>query len=132
MESDDPDEIPKPYKTESICLEADETEDVNLETFSLIWLDPTVNSDKLHLDAQKRLRALINHLVTFDNMDECREYINHVPSDHYLVLIVSGQLGQQLVPRIHHIHQVFSIYVFCANKALHEKWTQKFKKVRLF
>ncbi|CAM4873174.1 unnamed protein product [Rotaria socialis] len=116
-ESDDPDEI---------CLETDNT---NLETFYLIWLDPHVNTDKHHLEAQQRLRALISHLVTFDDVDTCRKYITQAPLKHYLVLIVSGQLGQKLVPRIHHINQVINIYVFCANKALHEKWAKEFQKV---
>ncbi|CAF3667793.1 unnamed protein product [Rotaria socialis] len=116
-ESDDPDEI---------CLE---TANTNLETFYLIWLDPHVNTDKHHLEAQQRLRALISHLVTFDDVDTCRKYITQAPLKHYLVLIVSGQLGQKLVPRIHHINQVINIYVFCANKALHEKWAKEFQKV---
>ena len=82
------------------------------------------------MEAQKRLRTYMNHLRTFDDPDECRKYVTQVPHNRYLVLIASGQLGQDIVSRVHHIHQVFSIYIFCSNKPLHEKWAYQFKKVR--
>lgn len=106
--------------------------EVNLEEFTLVWLDSDISKDKYNLEAQKQLRSFINHFKPFDNVDECRKYMTHVPHNRYLVFIVSGQLGQDIVPRIHHIHQVFSIYIFCQNKPLHEQWAKQHKKVKIF
>ncbi len=46
-----------------------------------------------------------------------------------LILIVSGQLGRKLVPQIHHLRQLSSIYVFCMDKQANERWTRQFTKV---
>ncbi len=104
----------------------------NLETYFLIWLDVTVNTSEENIEAQQQLRTSINHLTTFDDENECEEYIRSISKDDRIVLIVSGQLGQQFVPRIHQLQQIFSIYVYCMNKIENEKWTPNFNKVRMF
>lgn len=104
--------------------------DENLEIFGLIWLDAQVNSDQHNLDAQKQLRAIINHLKTFDNANQCQNYIIAIPRYYHLVLILSGQLGKEIVPRIHHLDQVSTIYVYCRDRAGNEEWAKKFHKVR--
>ncbi len=101
----------------------------NLETYFLIWLDATVNSSEENVEAQQQLRKSINHLTTFDDDNDCEEYIRSVPKEDRIVLIVSGQLGQKIVPRIHQLRQIFSIYVYCMNKKQNEQWAQEFSKV---
>ena len=105
--------------------------DENLESLSLIWLDAEVNNSKDNIDVQKRLRSVINYLKTFQDIIECEEYIRSVPDGDRLLLIVSGGLGQELVPRIHKLRQILSIYVFCFDRKKHEEWTNKYCKVSL-
>jgi hypothetical protein len=102
----------------------------NLETYSLIWLDAAVNSSQENVDAQQQLRTSINHLRIFEDDNQCEEYIRSVPEEDRIIMIVSGRLGQHIVPRIHHLRQVFSIYVYCMNNEKNEKWAGKFDKVR--
>ena len=45
-------------------------------------------------------------------------------------MIVSGALGQQIVPRIHALSQIHSIFVFCQNRTYHERWAKTWIKVR--
>ena len=104
--------------------------DNNFETYSLIWLDASINSEE-NIDAQKKFRSSINYLQTFEQVDQCENYIRSVSSQDRIVLVISGGLGQQLVPKIHHLDQVYSIYVYCANKQFHQQWAQQFKKVHL-
>jgi len=40
-------------------------EDENLEIYCLIWLDASVSESQENIEAQKQLRASINHLLTF-------------------------------------------------------------------
>jgi hypothetical protein len=45
--------------------------------------------------------------------------------DEKVFLIVSGSLGQQLVPKIEHDTNLDSIYIFCWDKLKHEQWANK-------
>jgi len=105
--------------------------DDNLETFSIIWLD--ANSDIYWgTDVQKKLRNVINHLKHFNDEGICQQYIKQRPADDRLVLIVNSQLGRQVVSGIHHLQQVTSIYICCADENTNEQWTNNFTKVQLF
>ena len=101
----------------------------NLESFALLWLDAHVNIEKENRHAQKQLRKIINHLKTFDDEVQCEQYISTISSQDRVVLIVSGRLGQSIVPRIHHLRHIISIYVYCRDKTTHEQWAKNFKKV---
>ncbi|CAF0761299.1 unnamed protein product [Adineta steineri] len=102
----------------------------NLETFSLIWLDADVNETKENIDAQHQLRSSINYLKTFQNGVECEEYIKFVIEEERIVLIVSGRLGEEVVPRIHQRRQVSAVYVYCMDKKKHKQWAKNFTKIR--
>ncbi|CAF1353988.1 unnamed protein product [Rotaria sordida] len=45
-------------------------------------------------------------------------------------MIVSGRLGREIVPSIHELRQVISIYVYCMDKKSHEQWACNFEKVK--
>jgi hypothetical protein len=102
------------------------------ETSVLIWLDAHVNTNKENKQAQEELRSIINHLKTFEDLNQCQEYILSILSHHRIVLIVSGQFGRQIVPKIHQFSQLSSIYVYCMNKEINEQWTKDFRKVIYF
>jgi hypothetical protein len=103
--------------------------DDNLETFSLLWLDANVNRTDENLQTQEDLRTTINQLRPFDDPNQCEKYILSVPKDDRIVLIVSGQLGRQIVPRIHSLEQVLSVYIYCQNQQANEQWSISFSKV---
>jgi len=92
----------------------------NLETFSIFWLDKQVNATEDNRNTQLKLREIINHLKTFDDLGECYQRILSLSTQDRLVLIVSGRCGRQLVPQIHHLRQVSSIYVYCMDKKANE------------
>jgi hypothetical protein len=104
-------------------------EDNDLETIYLIWLDASINKSKENLDAQQHIQSIINHLKIFENIQDCEEYIHKTSKDDRIFFIVNGQLGKEIVPRIHHYRQIFSIYVYCMNKKLNEEWAKNFAKV---
>jgi len=101
----------------------------NLETMYLIWLDASVNKSKENLDAQQQIRTIINHLKTFENVQDCEQYLHQTSKDDRIFLIVSGRLGQEIVPRIHHYRQICLIYVYCMDKKINEEWAKHFFKV---
>lgn len=103
----------------------------NLETFSLLWLDEQVDTSADNRHAQQQLRTIINHLKTFNQENPCEDYISSISNEDRIVLIVSGRLGRTIVPRIHHLPQIISIYVYCMDKQANEQWSNDFNKVIL-
>ncbi len=102
-----------------------------LPTYPLIWLDSLVNISEENLDGQKLIRSSIDHLKTFDNINKCEEYIRSISSDERIILIVSGRLGREIIPCIHQLRQVSSIYVYCLDKSANEEWAKQYKKVKI-
>ncbi|CAF2895311.1 unnamed protein product [Rotaria sp. Silwood2] len=105
------------------------TDDKNLEIFCLIWLDENVNVE-VTPDTEKKLRSIINHLRKFQDVKQCQQYIEQRSKNDRLILIISGQLGREIVPSIHSLRQVISIYVYCMDKKSNEQWPCKFPKVK--
>lgn len=99
------------------------------ETSILIWLDACVNTSKDNIEAQEELTSILNKFKTFEDLNDCQKYIQSVSLNDRIVLIVSGQLGRQLIPKIHQLEQLSSIYIYCMNKEANEKWSKDFEKV---
>ncbi|CAF1465795.1 unnamed protein product [Adineta steineri] len=102
--------------------------DDNLELYSLLWADHSVNSSE-NRKTQEQLRSAINHIRVFDNGNDCEIYIRQSKDDQIL-LIISGQLGSVIVPSIHSLRQINSIYIYCFNSNKHREWASKFTKIR--
>ncbi|CAF1551654.1 unnamed protein product [Adineta steineri] len=105
------------------------TNDKSLEIFSLIWLDSNVNVKDTR-ETEVKLRSIINHIKKFQDIKQCQQYIEQTSQKDRLVIIVSGRLGQEIVPHIHQLRQVISIYVYCMDKKNNEQWALKFSKVK--
>ncbi|CAF1363230.1 unnamed protein product, partial [Adineta steineri] len=95
--------------------------DNHLESFSLIWLNNNEN-----VDIQKELRNTINHIETFDDVAECKNYIEKTSENDRLVLVTNGEFGQQIIPSIHQLRQISSIYINSEDK----QWTNDFPKLK--
>jgi len=104
----------------------------NLETYGLLWLDASVNSSQKNIQAQQQLRTSINHLLTFEDDQQCLQYVQFAPKDDRIILIVSGRFGRIIVPKIVQLRQIISIYVYCIDKKANEQWALHFSKVSTF
>jgi hypothetical protein len=101
----------------------------NLETYSLIWLDGSVNNSQQNIRAQKKLRTSIHHLLTFEDDQKCLQHIQSLTDHDRVVLMVSGRLGEIIVPKIAHLRQVTSVYVYCIFVETHKQWAEDFSVV---
>ncbi|CAF2075378.1 unnamed protein product [Rotaria magnacalcarata] len=102
-------------------------EDDRLESFRLIWLDANPKETR---DTEQKLRSVINYLIKFQDVKHCQKYIEQRSQKDRIVMIVSGQLGREIVPSIHKIRQIISIYVYCMNKIGNKPWADKYAKVK--
>ena len=101
----------------------------NIEMLSIVWLDASVNTTPENLSVQEQLRKLINNVKTFDNSNEFLRYIDNTSKIDRIILIVSGRLGRTIVPHVHHLRQIISIYIYCMDKQANEQWSKDFTKV---
>ena len=105
--------------------------ELNYQPFTLFWLDAEVNLSEHNKTVQKQLRTIGKQLNAFDDVEQCRRMIEAFNKQERLILIVSGRLGQMLVPDIHSLPQLTAIYVYCRDKTLHEQWARQFCKVKI-
>ena len=96
----------------------------------LIWLDGTINENSS--DCQNtitHLRGAVNAVNIFTDVDECIRFLDDMAKEK-ACMIVSGALGQRIVPRVHDLSQIDSFFIFCGNKTYHEGWTKNWPKIK--
>jgi tetratricopeptide (TPR) repeat protein len=96
----------------------------------LIWLDNKIDdNNKDCRNTVIQLRRVVNDINTFTDSDQCIQFINTI-TDNKVCMIISGSFGQQIVPRVHNMSQVDSIFIFCGNKIFHEQWSKEWSKIK--
>jgi tetratricopeptide (TPR) repeat protein len=96
----------------------------------LIWLDSNIDdNDEDCRNTVNQLRRVVNTIDKFTDGEECVEFIESM-IDEKACMIISGSLGEHIVPRIHDMSQVDSIFIFCGNKKRHEQWSKAWPKIK--
>jgi hypothetical protein len=96
----------------------------------LIWLDSNIHDDNDDCrNTVNQLRRVVNNINTFTDGDQCIQFIKSINNEK-ACMIISGALGEHIVPRVHHMSQVDSIFIFCGNKKRHEQWTKDWSKIK--
>lgn len=103
--------------------------DTDLENVYLVWLDALVETATENIATQQEFRTIIHQFKTFPSVDVCEQYLQKRSKYDRIILIVSGRLGQVLVPRVHQWRQIYCIYVYCQDKQRNEEWAKNFNKV---
>ncbi|CAF1626803.1 unnamed protein product [Adineta ricciae] len=106
-------------------IKIEETQDV-----SVIWLDTHIHSSNPdYQNAITHLQYIVNDIYTFTDNDECIDFILTL-TDTDVCLITSGSVGQCLVPCVHDIPNIDSIFIFCDDQNRHEQWAKNWCKVK--
>lgn len=98
----------------------------NFESFSFVWLEKNANRLKTKFDTQNQFQ---NRLQTFDDENRCEHYIQKLPTNSRIILIVSDQFGNKLIPRVHRLQQISIIYVYGTNDDSKQEWIKDYNKV---
>ncbi|UJR22658.1 hypothetical protein I4U23_025697 [Adineta vaga] len=101
----------------------------DVENWCVIWLDANASTE-INQNEEEQLRPIVKHLKTFQDKASCRKYLKEQSKADKLKLIVSGKLGQQIVPAVHDLEQIASIYVYCIDCQNHIQWTKSHPKVK--
>jgi tetratricopeptide (TPR) repeat protein len=96
----------------------------------LIWLDQNIDDNSADCrNTITQLRRTVNTINTFTDGEECIHFLDNMDNEK-VCMIISGSLGQHIVPRVHNMSQVDSIFIFCGNKKHHEQWTKDWSKIK--
>ena len=94
----------------------------------LVWYDTTIFESEENQKLFKTFDETFDNCVGFVNESECKRFIGRDGVGvKRIILIVSGALGKDLVPQIHQHSNICSIFVYCGNKTLHQKWAAKYE-----
>lgn len=101
-----------------------------VENYLVIWADKKFDSNKSDFkNTLNKLRSVVNEVNQCMTVEECSKILDenkHVTT----FLIVSGALGERLVPNIHAMPQIDTIYIFCTNKPWHDVWAKRWNKIK--
>jgi hypothetical protein len=84
----------------------------SIEDFIIIWLDSNVNEMN---DLISQLFRFVNSVRTFSEPDSCVDYLTDA-HEQMIFLILSDAFIDTLVPFIHDVHQLDSVYIFSDQK----------------
>ena len=101
-----------------------------LQKFLLVWVDANIdesNDDCRH--TMEQLRDVVDTVNIFTEPDDCVEFLDGVTKEK-IILITSGSLGPDLLPRIHAKVELDAVYVFCGNKERNEAWAEEWSKIK--
>ena len=100
-----------------------------VENMVVIWLDSSVDNGKSDcLNTINQLECVVSTVRTYTDSEKCLKFMENMGHDKACI-IVSGTLGKRIVPRIHAMSQVESIFIFCHNRKNHEQWTKQWSKI---
>jgi tetratricopeptide (TPR) repeat protein len=101
-----------------------------MQNVLLIWLDNNIeHKNEDCRNTVSELRRVVNDVHTYTDGDQCIQFINTI-NNNKVCMIIRGYLGQLIMPRVHDMPQVDSIFIFCGNKARHEQWAQEWPKIK--
>ena len=85
----------------------------NTQNVLLIWLDNHSNDNNEECKNTINQLQYVTHTVhKFTDSEKCIEFITSI-KDEKVCIIISGLLSKHVVPRVHNMSQVDSIFIFC-------------------
>ena len=97
----------------------------------LVWLDNNIDEVD-NVDCRNTLAQLcwvVSNTQVFTDENKCLDFIYKTKHEK-ICMIISGSLGQNIVPVVHSMPSIDSIFIYCGNKSLHETWVKKWSKVK--
>ncbi|CAF1458527.1 unnamed protein product [Adineta steineri] len=101
-----------------------------IQNVLLIWLDNNINENNADCsNTIKQLKRVVNNINTFTDGEECVEFIQTI-NNNKVCMIVSGSFGKHIVPHVHDLSQVDTIFIFCNNQEWHKQWAKEWPKIK--
>ena len=101
-----------------------------VQNFFLVWIDPNIDQSTADFhNALAQLRSVVNDVTSFRQQDEAIDFLTDI---HEMsgFLIITGAISQQILPLIHDIKVLDTIYILTTHPYQHEQWTEKWSKIK--
>ena len=95
----------------------------NFDTHTLICCNIPAYVDENYVN----MRSIIDFILKIDNIELCIEKITN--SNEYIFLIISDQYIERILPEVHHLYQLNSIFITGETTTTSDKWIQEYPKV---
>ncbi|CAF0977434.1 unnamed protein product [Adineta ricciae] len=96
----------------------------------LVWLDSNIDENAPDWkNSIAQLQRFVNNINTFTDMNTCLEFLQSI-TDEKICMICSGILGKRMVPRVHSMSQIDSIFIFCHDQEQHDRWIHSWSKIK--
>ncbi|CAF4614037.1 unnamed protein product [Rotaria sp. Silwood2] len=96
----------------------------------VIWVDADFDASKdNYKKSMEHLQHVAATVAVFTDRDESIDFLTDTENEK-VSMIVSGTLGQHIIPVIQECPQLVSIYIFCVNQLIHERWAKTIAKVK--
>ncbi|CAF1013290.1 unnamed protein product [Rotaria sordida] len=83
---------------------------INSEDFIIVWLDENQDKTTDYFDTRQHLRYVIQYVRTFNDADECIDFITSQQTNN-IFFLVSETLGKIVIPHVHELSQIALIYI---------------------
>ncbi|CAF1019880.1 unnamed protein product [Adineta steineri] len=101
-----------------------------MQSVLLIWLDKNIDDNNADCrNTIKQLQRVVNNVNTFTDSEQCVEFIQEIINNR-VCMIISGSFGKRIVPRVHDMSQVDTIFIFCKNEEFRNQWAKKYPKIK--
>mgnify|MGYP001068459397 CR=1 FL=1 len=100
----------------------------NKENITLIWFEPKIGKYADTKRTQDKLRQINDYIIFYEDLQLCITYIQSA-KDEKIFLITSGKQASEILPKVSHLQQVDSIFIFCMKIKRYEQLTNKYTKI---
>ena len=117
------------HSTSSISSDSTQAMKRMVQNFFLVWID--TNIDESTADFQSslaQLRNVVNDVTSFKQEDDAIDYLTNIRAISGF-LIITDTIGAQILPLIHDIPLLDTIYILISNQQKDAKWTEQWVKV---
>lgn len=94
----------------------------------IVWYDAHAY-DAEHASTREALEGTLGNIFIMNDKVEWQRLIGRDCISQRLILIISGQFGCEIVPKIHESPNILSIYIYCQDKARNQAWSKNYSKV---
>lgn len=99
-------------------------------TFSFAWLDSNNIEYRTFTESFSHDLGIPNRSWSYyDKKESFLQVLKALKPPHKLILISSGTLAKEIIDDVHHLEQLYSIYVFCQNIPTYSSLMEKYSKV---
>ena len=100
------------------------------EKIIITWFnDPTMGDRNYIQSIKERLEDIASILSSFDDDDECIDFINDV-KDHRIILILGPSTGAQVLRNVLCVSQLKAVFIVCPNQSMRPPWATECKSIR--